>query len=469
MKSRVLPIVLLLLAACSASPPNVVVIIVDDLGWKDTGVYGSDYYETPHIDQLAEEGLRFTQFYSANPVCSPTRASILTGRNPARLHITNWIGGSQNGMLRQAEYQRELPLEEVTLGEAFQAAGYTTGYLGKWHLGTEGYRAADQGFEFVRASNDTGSPGNYFAPYRHPNFVASNVPDLESDADSTYLTDRLTDLAIEFLETHQKEPFLLVLSHYGVHTPLQSKPAMTDRFVNPDAEPTPFMPELYDAMTRAAQDHATYAGMIASVDASVGRITEALRELNLTERTTIVFTSDNGGLSTLSNGRQWAPTANLPLRAGKGWLYEGGIRIPLIIYSSKVERGTYSKPGTTDDLMPTLLALAGLPPTDSTDGADLFTLASVNRPLYWHFPHYHGSGNRPSGAIRAGDYKLIEWFETGGIELYNLAADPEELNDMSGSLPAVADSLHILLHTWRSNLEAQMPTPNPDYEVPTSR
>ena len=460
---------MLLLAACSAQTPSAVVIIVDDLGWKDTGIYGSEFYRTPHIDQLATEGLRFTQFYSANPVCSPTRASILTGRNPARLHITNWIGGSQNGMLLQAEYRRELPLEEFTLGEAFQAAGYVTGYLGKWHLGTEGFRAGDQGFEFVRASNDAGAPADYFAPYKRADFAATNVPDLEADPDSTYLTDRLTDLAIEFLEENQNEPFLLVLSHYGVHTPLQSKPEFTNRFVNPDAETTPFLPEAYDAMTRGAQDHTTYAGMIASVDESVGRIMEALNELNLSDRTVILFTSDNGGLSTLSNGRQWAPTANLPLRAGKGWLYEGGLRIPLVIRGPELNAGVNSVPGTTDDIMPTLLALTGLPEAANVDGTDLLGPSPTDRPLYWHFPHYHGSGNRPSGAVRVGNFKLIEWFETGNTELYDLAVDPEELSDISSALPAVTDSLRDLMHAWRSDLGAQMPTPNPDYDPPTNR
>ena len=216
--------------ACSPPPPNVVLIIVDDLGWKDTGVYGSTFYQTPNIDQLAAEGMRFIQFYAASPVCSPTRSSLMTGRHPARLHITNWIGGSQNGLLLQAPYQRSLPLEEVTFGDAFKAAGYTTGYLGKWHLGGEGHRAVNQGFDYVRVSNDAGQPGSYFAPYKNAQFAVSNVPDLESDPDSTYLTDRLTDLAINFIELHKKQPFLLVLSYYTVHTPLESKPELTRLF-----------------------------------------------------------------------------------------------------------------------------------------------------------------------------------------------------------------------------------------------
>jgi len=459
---------LMLLGACTpAAPPNVVLIIVDDLGWIDTSVYGSEFYRTPNIDQLAAEGIRFTRFYAASPVCSPTRASLMTGRHPARLQITNWIGGSQNALLRQAHYQRQLPLHETTLGDAFKAAGYRTGYLGKWHLGAEGFRAGDQGFDYVRASNDAGQPGSYFAPYENPRFEISNVPDLEDDPDSTYLTDRLTDLAINFIERNQDQPFLLVLSYYNVHTPLEAKPALAKAFESASIADTHFTPEANDAMTRNAQDHADYAGMIASVDENIGRLMAAFRERNLSEHTTLMFTSDNGGLSTLSNRRTWAPTSNRPLRAGKGWLYEGGIRIPLIIRTGSVR--TDSTLGTTDDLMPTLLSLADIPLPDSLDGVNLLGDIPVERPLFWHFPHYHGSGNRPSGAVRTPRYKLVEWFEDGRAELYDLARDPAETTDISSDHPQLTDSLRTMLHNWRAGLQAQMPTPNPDYSPPTSR
>ena len=461
---------LIFLGACTpAAPPNVVLIIVDDLGWIDTGIYGSEFYRTPNIDQLAAEGIRFTRFYAASPVCSPTRASLMTGRHPARLQITNWIGGSQNALLRQAHYRRQLSLEETTLGDAFKSAGYRTGYLGKWHLGAEGFRAGHQGFDYVQASNDAGQPGSYFAPYENPRFEISNVPDLEDDPDSTYLTDRLTDLAIDFIERNRDRPFLLVLSYYNVHTPLEAKPEMVRTFESASGADTPFSPEANDAMTRAAQDHAVYAGMIASVDENIGRLMAALRTRNLTEHTAIAFTSDNGGLSTLSNKRTWAPTSNLPLRAGKGWLYEGGLRIPLIIRAHSSAGNTDSTLGTTDDLMPTLMSLADIPLPDSLDGENLLGDVPLVRPLFWHFPHYHGSGNRPSGAVRTAHHKLIEWFEDGRTELYDLARDPAESTDLSIDFPELTDSLRAMLHNWRADFQAQMPTPNPDYSPPTNR
>jgi len=449
--------------ACTSSPPNVVVILIDDLGWTDTGVYGSTFYDTPNIDQLAAQGLRFTHFYSAGPNCSPTRASLMTGKSPVTLQITNQINGTRNGLLRQATFRSALPLEEITLGEAFQAAGYATGYIGKWHLGTGSFRAEHQGFETVLASNDSGHPGSHFAPYGNARSVAAKVPDLEADADSTYLTDRLTDLAIDFLHEHHEAPFLLVLSHYAVHTPLQSRPDRTERYEGVRSEGV-FHPELFNAMTRQIQSHAVYAGMIASVDESVGRIMAALRALGLSDRTIVVFTSDNGGLSTLSNGRTTAPTALLPLRAGKGWLYEGGVRIPLILQGPGLPRAVVSDiPGITDDLLPTLLELAGLPSIEGLDGQDLLGVPEPERPFFWHFPHYPGGGNRPSGAVRFGRYKLIEWYETGKIELYDLETDVGETTDLSGTMPDQASALLTRLRAWRAHHDAHMPTPNPDY------
>ena len=460
-------LLLLLGAGCTQPPPNVVVILIDDLGWKDIGAYGSTFYQTPHIDRLAAQGVRFTQFYSAGPNCSPTRASIMTGRYPAGLHLTNQVNGRRNGMLRQAEFRRALPLEEVTLGEAFQAAGYATGYIGKWHLGTGGFRAEHQGFETVFASNDSGHPGSHFAPYGSERNQATRVPDLQADEDSTYLTDRLTDAAIEFLQAHQEDPFLLVLSHYAVHTPLHAKSELASRYESTRPNSS-FRPELFNAMTREQQGHAVYAGMVASVDESVGRIVDALSRLRLSERTIVVFTSDNGGLSTLSNGRTTAPTAILPLRAGKGWLYEGGVRIPLIIQGyGAAAGGVMDTPGITNDLMPTLLSLTGLPPKENFDGQNLFSENMRDRALYWHFPHYPGGGNRPSGAVRAGRYKLIEWYETGVTELYDLEADLGETTDLSRTMPAKNAELLAMLRTWRTSQDAKMPTPNPDFKGPT--
>ncbi len=478
-------LIILALAALAAgcqreapeTPPNVVVILIDDLGWLDTGVYGSTFYETPHIDRLAAEGVRFTEFYTASSVCSPTRASLMTGKHPARLHLTNWIGGEQKGPLLQAEYVRQLPLEEITVGEAFREAGYATGYIGKWHLGKEGFMPDDQGFDFIKTVNYAGQPGSYFPPYENPNFALTNVPDLNGDPDDAYLTDRLTDVAVEFLEAHRDSAFLLVLSHYAVHTPLQSKDTLTHKYeakteaLPPTDEPA-FLPEGTLGTTRQRQDHAVYAGMIESTDESVGRVLDALDALGLADNTVVVFVSDNGGLSTLSRDRAWAPTSNRPLRAGKGLLYEGGIRVPFIVKGPGVAQpGSLNHtPATSTDLYPTLLEMAGLPlrPDQHRDGLSLAPLLagddSLERDtLYWHFPHYHGSGNRPTGAIRAGTFKLIEWFEDDRVELFNLDDDLGETTDLAATMPDKAAELRDALHAWREAVDARMPTPNPEW------
>jgi arylsulfatase A-like enzyme len=463
-------------------PLNIVLFIVDDLGWKDAAVLGSEFYDTPAIDALAASGVRFTRFYAASPVCSPTRASLMTGRHPARVSITNWIGGEQKGALLQADYRRQLPLGEITIGEEFARAGYSTGYIGKWHLGAEDeFLPGAQGFEWTSAVNRAGQPGSYYPPYRNPDWPITDVPGLEGDAPDSYLTDRLTDQAIGFLEEHHAQPFLLVLSHYAVHTPLQAR----DEDAAPYHERASALEPLEGgatesesgrSTTRLRQDHAAYAGMIASVDRSLSRVMTALDSLGVADRTAIVFVSDNGGLSTLAGDRgERAPTANRPLRAGKGWLYEGGIRIPLIIRwpgAGAGQAGTTSPvPAVTTDLLPTLISMAGLPPTAdrALDGVSLAPLVSgesealEERDLFWHFPHYHGSGNRPGGAILSGDFKLVEWFEDGSRELFDLAADPGERIDRFDAEPAVAEELRARLAGWRDSIGAAMPRPNPDW------
>jgi len=490
------------------APPvrNIVWIIVDDLGWRDIGVAGSTFYETPHIDRLAAAGARFTQFDTASPVCSPTRASFMTGKHPARVQITNWIGGEQAGMLRQGEYLRQLPLDEVTPGEAFKAAGYVTAYMGKWHLGDGEYLPDAQGSDVTVAVNGAGQPATYFYPYPRENASAWDVPDLDDGVDGEYLTDRLTDEAVAFLHTYADQPFFLVLSHYAVHTPLESKDELTAKYAAKADElgpiDTPFAPDSPLASSKQRQDHPVYAGMIESTDDSVGRILDALDELGLADSTAVVLVSDNGGLSTLPPGRTYQPTSNLPLRAGKGWLYEGGVRAPLIIKwpgvtgvngsdvgspgggGAATSRGRASAstgkgvaplivdvPVTSMDLYPTLLDMAGLEPRPEqhVDGLSLAPLlrgaTSVEREaLFWHFPHYHGSGNRPSGAVRVGDLKLIEWFEEGRVELYDLATDPAEAHDLSDSDPTEAARLRQIIGRWRVNVNAQMPTSNPDWD-----
>jgi arylsulfatase A-like enzyme len=456
--------------------PNIVFILIDDLGWVDTGVYGSTFYETPNIDRLASEGARFTQFYTASPVCSPTRASIQTGKDPARLHLTNWIGGEQKGMLLQAEYIRELPLEELTVGEAFNAAGYAAGYIGKWHLGAAGFLPDSQGYDFIFAVNRAGQPGSYFYPYENENWPITNVPDLEGDHEGDYLTDRLTDAAIGFIEEHRDDSFFLTLSHYAVHTPLQSKEPLTQKYTSkaeslPESDAPATLPEAGRAMTRQRQDHPVYAGMIESMDESVGRVLDKLDELGLAKNTVVVFVSDNGGLSTLPRSTRM-PTSNLPLRAGKGWLYDGGTRVPMIVrWPGAIDSGrVIEEPAITMDLYPTLLEIAGLPPRPDQhlDGTSLAPLLletgdAGHDDLHWHFPHYHGSGNVPSSAIRVGDYKLIEWLEDGRLELYDLSNDPGESTDLSEQMPEKTAELKQILDGWRRSVDAGMPTPNPDW------
>jgi arylsulfatase A-like enzyme len=459
---------------------NVVWIIVDDLGWRDIGVAGSSFYETPNIDRLAAAGMLFTQFDTASPVCSPTRASFMTGKHPARVNITNWIGGQQAGMLLQGEYSHQLSLDEVTPGEAFKEAGYTTAYMGKWHLGDGVYLPNAQGFDITVAVNGAGEPATYFYPYQRNTPSVWDVPDLDDGIEGEYLTDRLTDEAVAFLRDHAGGPFILVLSHYSVHTPLESKEELTGKYGTKAStlppNPEPFVSEGTLAISKTRQDHAVYAGMIESTDDSVGRVLDTLDELGIAEETAVVLVSDNGGLSTLPPGRTNMPTSTLPLRAGKGWLYEGGIRAPLIIMWPGVTGdgdmpSMNDVPTTSMDLYPTLLAIAGLPPRPEqhVDGFSLVPLLRggdtlEREALFWHFPHYHGSGNRPSGALRLGDLKLVEWFEDGRTELYDLKTDPGETNNIAKRDSREVDRLYDMLARWRVSVDAAMPTANPDWE-----
>ncbi|MEZ4697292.1 MAG: sulfatase [Rhodothermales bacterium] len=474
-----LTILLLILSVSGCAPkepppaatPNVLLIVIDDLGWTDVGAYGSSFYRTPAIDGLAQQGIRLTQFYSASPVCSPTRASLMTGRSPARLQITNWIGGEQNGLLQQAEYRRELPLSERTIGEVFRDAGYRTGYVGKWHLGQEGFMPEDQGFEWTAAVNHAGQPGSYFPPYKNDGWPITNVPDLDEDGPGDYLTDRLTDKAVQFLESDDKRPFMLVMAHYAVHTPLQAPDSPVDEYrAIADGLPevdSAFTSESGRAFTKMRQDNPTYAAMIDRTDASVRRLLDTLVRMGVDSNTIVVFVSDNGGLSTLPRASANTPTSNAPLRAGKGWLYEGGIRIPMIVRLPD-NRGAGTEirtPASTEDILPTLADLAGIKPMpDSLDGVSLVPalegrgIERAGSSLYWHFPHYHGSGNRPSAAIREGDYKLIEWFEDGKTELYDLQVDESESHDLSDAQPALASELEEKLNAWLKEVGAKMPT-----------
>ncbi len=433
--------------------PNIIVILIDDLGQTDLGCYGSQFYQTPNIDRLAASGMKFTHGYSACTVCSPTRAALLTGKYPARLHVTDWIAGhnAPKAKLRIPEWTKYLPPEEVTLAEILKPQGYVCASIGKWHLGpTEEYWPLAQGFDINIGGNHKGQPPSYFFPYERPSIPLAG---LETGEPGEYLTDRLTDEALRFIEANQQKPFFLYLPHYAVHTPLQAKEqaiAAAKERVQEDA----------------LQRNATYAAMVQSTDESVGRIVQKLDDLKLRDNTMIIFTSDNGGL-TLNN-----VTHNINLRAGKGSAYEGGVRVPYIFsYPPQIKPGSENQtPIITCDLLPTVAAMVGikdLPP--GIDGRNLLPLLTDEGsfkpgPVFWHYPHYHPGGATPYGAVREGNFCLIEFYETGKFELYDVTVDPVEKDDLAATHPEVRDRLSSLLATWRQNVGAQMPTENPDYD-----
>ncbi len=442
--------------AAAAEKTNIVFILIDDLGYKDLGCYGSTFYRTPHIDRLASESLKFTDAYAACPVCSPTRASILTGRYPARFNLTDWLPGRPDRpdqKLRRPVLRQELPLEEVTLAEALRSAGYVTGHIGKWHLGGKGFEPQRQGFDVNIAGDHTGTPLSYFAPFK--NKEGRFMPGLENAPDGEYLTDRLTTEAEKFLTQNRDRPFFLYLAHYAVHTPLRAKPDLVAKYSN-QGKP-------------GEQNNPIYAAMVESMDASVGRILKKLDELRLVERTAVFFTSDNGGLCT-AEGQNTPATNNAPLREGKGYLYEGGIRVPLLVKRPGITRpgSVNTTPVSSIDYFPTILDLCGVNKDHPVDGVSLAALLQGNGDLrrdslYWHYPHYSNQGGRPGAAIRAGDFKLIEFYEQGRQELYNLQKDLRESQNLIERQPAVAKELHAKLVAWRQDVGARMMQPNPDY------
>ena len=439
--------------------PNVLLIVVDDLGATDLGCYGSDFYETPQIDRLAGAAVRFRQFYSAHPVCSPTRAALMTGKTPQRLGITNWIPQPSS---------IHLPHSERTLAERLKSAGYDTGFIGKWHLGEKDDQLpTSHGFDWQRCVNRGGQPGSYFSPFqsrRRQGLDSSeasywDVPDL-AQKKTEYLTDGLTDYAIEFLKQKRESPFFLNLCYYSVHTPIQAPKNLVQKFRDKRERlfqsESPFHPEVFQSQTRSRQDNPTYAAMVHRLDENVGRILATLRELELENSTLVIFTSDNGGLSTLR--RRPGPTSTLPFRAGKGWTYEGGIRIPtLISWEGRLKSRDVETPAISMDLYPTVLQFCGLElePQQHLDGQSLVGLALgksepsfSSRLLGWFFPHPHGSGHRPSAAIRVGDLKLIQRLESNMFELYNLAKDPGEKVDISKSNAEAMVRMRNRLKNW---------------------
>ncbi|HAY80971.1 MAG TPA: sulfatase [Planctomycetaceae bacterium] len=450
-------------AGLAAKQPNFVFFLVDDLGYMDIGANNPQtFYETPHVDALAREAMRFTDGYAANPVCSPTRYSIMTGKYPSRVDATNFFSGKRAGRFLPAPLHDRMPLEEFTLAEALSKGGYRTAFLGKWHLGpTEAYWPEHQGFDVNIGGHARGMPRSYFSPYANPR--------LADGPRGEHLTERLTDEAVGLIEKFQADPFLLYLSFYTVHTPLRAPKELVAKYQKkaerlsgrPEFAPEEqVLPGGRERQVRILQKHATYAAMVESMDASVGRVIDKLKQAGLYDNTVICFMSDNGGLST-SEG---SPTSNLPLRGGKGWLYEGGIREPFMIRWPGVtdQGGTCSQPVISTDFYPTMLEIAGLEsrPQQHRDGESLVGLLKGDgqlqrETLYWHYPHYSNQGGFPGGAIRQGKWKLIERFEDGSIQLYDLQADLGERTNVADDNPDLVQTLRRKLHAWYQDVDAK--------------
>lgn len=429
-----------LLDAAVAQRPNIVLILADDLGWADLGCYGNTFNETPNIDRLARGGMRFTQFY-AGPVCSPTRANLQSGQDQARFGITQHIPGHRRPFAKLADpaVPLQLPLEVETFAERLGAAGYATGYFGKWHLGGAGYGPENQGWQTVQE------------------IKGNTQPPISKGGEARRTTAVLAEKAAEFIAANKGKPFVLQISHAAVHIPLSTTPELLAK---------------YQAKKRMVgyPSNPAYAGLLEELDQSVGRIVEAVDRAGIAENTLIFFLSDNGGLEHEQSGR--VVTSNQPLRGEKGTLYEGGIRIPAIArWPGRVPAASEcATPAITMDIYPTLLALAAaaMPTSQPQDGVNLATVLTnpavpLRRDtLHWHLPHYHHS--TPASAIRRGDWKLIEFFEDSSLQLFNLRADPGEMSNLAAAEPARAKELQAALAAWRQQVGARMPVPNPNHD-----
>jgi len=441
-------------AAEPADKPNIVFVLVDDLGWHQLGCYGSSFYETPNIDRLAREGMKFTNAYAASPVCSPTRASIMTGKYPARLHLTDYIPGQapDDRKLLTPEWTKQLPLEELTIAESLRDAGYATGHFGKWHLNVDKkYRLGRPG--------DPGSQG-------FDDVLTTHKPGAGSE--SKYENDwhhvrEITERAIAFIAKNKQKPFFCYVAHNTIHAPEIERETLIRKY------------EKKPGATVGGRNNPRQAAMLETLDKSVGTVLSTIRELNLERSTVVVFFSDNGQKGT-KTGR--------PFRGCKGDLYEGGIRVPLIIrWPGVVEPGSVCKEVVISvDFFPTLNEIAGaVRDVATTDGISLVPLlkdpdSALDRDaVYWHYPHYHSLGLGPQGAIRAGRYKLIEWYERsaygepGALELYDLELDPSEQNNLANSMPDLASKLSEQLRAWRKHVGAQEMKKNPAFELSTPR
>ncbi|MEM1442893.1 MAG: sulfatase [Verrucomicrobiota bacterium] len=477
------PLLFALIALAGSLPAqeklNFIFFLADDLGYHDVGFNNpNSFYETPHLDQLATSGMVFTDFYAASQVCSPTRASILNGKYPARTDTTNFFTGKRGGTFASADFNNVMALEEITLAEALKENGYRTFFAGKWHLGAGENLPTGQGFDINKGGAANGLPRSYFSPYK-------NVENLPAGPDGEFLTDRLAQESVKFLNgaANSEDPFLLYLSFYSVHTPLQAPKNLIEKYeakakklgiadeegsFDLDGERQVWPDTENPRKVRVRQDHATYAAMVESLDRAVGRVLGRLDQLNLRDNTAIFFMSDNGGLST-SEGH---PTSNLPHRGGKGWMYEGGIREPVVIrWPGVTAAGTRcTVPAVSTDFYPTILDMAGLPlkPDQHLDGHSLVPVlrnpfAKFDRgPIFFHYPHYANQGGFPASAVRKGDYKLIQDLEDGAYELYNLATDPEEHNNLEQLESEVVEELSGELDEWRREVEAKPLKKNPN-------
>ena len=465
---------LILFLSCSKpiDKPNLLFIIVDDLGWTDVSYNGSDFYETYNIDALSLNSMLFYNAYAASPVCSPTRASIMTGKHHARINITDWIPGleetpnynNKNKILIGPKDRNELPLDEITIAEVLKNNGYKTFYSGKWHLGSQGHYPEDQGFDINIGGFEKGSPmGGYYSPYKNPK--------LSDGPEGEYLTDRLTQETIDFIDNKDNsKPFAAFLSFYNVHTPIQENKEFYNYYLEKlngydDVEPQ--TKKEGDAMTLQNQRNAKYASMVHATDNNVGKIIKYLKKNELYDNTLIVFTSDNGGLSTQ---RKIAPTSVSPLRAGKGWLYEGGIKIPQLMKLPKqVFREIIYEPVVSYDLFPTILKSLNINYNSQTlDGKDLtnlFVKKEFDRDyIFWHFPHYHGSMWKPGSAIRNNQWKLLHFYEDNSQELYNLYEDFGESNNLADDYPEIVNKLSIKMDEIKIELNANTTTKNKNYK-----
>ncbi len=498
----------------SAKRPNVIFFLVDDLGWSDIASFGSRFYETPNIDRLGREGVRFTNAYTTCHVSSPARASILTGCYPASINMTDWLPGRREfpfQQLRNVEVNQDLPADVPTIAQTLHENGYRTAIIGKWHLGETGSTPEEHGFDMhIPHGYLKGWPSRgYMAPFGMNGFDGEK---------GEYLTDRLTDEALHYIEQNRDAPFFLFMSHFAVHDPIEGRPDLVEKYTRklqsmPPSELPPFIlegnPDDPDPATaeellallddpayaphkalphrrvkiKQIQDNVQFAAMVESMDESMGRIVEKLKQLGLYENTVIVFFADNGGMSAANYGgpnRVIQPgqldaaysSSMLPLRGGKGWMYEGGLRVPMVVKAPGAKAGDCDAPVVSVDFYPTLLALTGTPlPRDSrAEGVDISPLLKKRkmkeRPIFWHFPHYSNHGlQSPGGAVRCGDYKLIEYYENGTVQLYNLKQDIGETHDLAAEMPGKVREMKELLHDWRRRIGARMMSENPDFDA----